>query len=61
MPHSPVYRALKRENLTDREKGRVNGKEERPIDTGALDGWSVIVGDKQEGKTRFVFVDTSST
>lgn len=61
IPNAPIDRCLKRDGLSDRDKGRMNGKEERATDDSRmLDGWSVILGSPGRGKTRFVFVNSAS-
>ncbi|KAK9893778.1 hypothetical protein P389DRAFT_198527 [Cystobasidium minutum MCA 4210] len=59
MSHSPLERAIKRKN--GEAKPDMRGKEERAVDSGVLDGWSVLFATPTGGKTRFVFVDSASS
>lgn len=62
LPHAPLYRSVKRQDPTLKSKRSTAGNAERPVDSGVLDGWSLIFGPKTEdGKTRFVYVDSSSS
>ena len=58
MSHSPLERAIKRQSGG---KPDMRGKEERLVDSGVLDGWTVLFSIPKEGKTRFVFVDSATS
>lgn len=63
MSNAPVHKFIKRDGLSEREKGRRNGQEERAVDDSRiLDGWSLIFGRVPDSeRTRFVYVDSTPT